>query len=315
MTALAFCYQLMLDFLNYSFICISKTKNYMLISKIARLFPVLLFLPFLIEAQITTSSVSGTVKTSKGDPLVGATVTVTHIPTGTTYVVTTRTGGRYNIYNLNPGGPYSISVTFVGMETGKKEDIQLLLGENSVNDFSMADKTTTLTEVVVGGRRGTPPAGKGGTEVFIGRDKMANIPSVGRNMSDFLSYTPQAKITGDGGVAIAGQNNRYNSFYIDGALNNDVFGLAASGTNGGQANIPPISVDAIDQFQVIISPYDASIGNFTGGGINAITKSGTNTFKGSVWYIFRNEKLAGKSPVAQPKPGFPNVVERTRLNR
>jgi len=314
MDALAFCYQLMLYFLNYSFICSSKTKNYMLITKIARLFPVLLLLCVGLQAQITTSSVSGTVKTAKGDPLVGATVTVTHVPTGTTYSVTTRTGGRFNIYNLNPGGPYTIEVSFVGFDNGKKEEIQLSLGENSVQDFTLADKSTTLTEVVVGARRGTPPAGKGGTEVYIGRDKMANIPTVGRNMSDFLSYTPQAKITGDGGIAIAGQNNRYNSFYIDGALNNDVFGLAASGTNGGQANIPPISVDAIDQFQVIISPYDASIGNFTGGGINAITKSGTNTIKGSVWYIFRNENLAGKSPVAQPKPGVPSVVERTRLN-
>lgn len=286
----------------------------MLISKIARLFVVSLLLPAAILAQVTTSSVSGTVKTSKGDPLVGATITVTHVPTGTTYSVTTRTGGRYNIYNLLPGGPYTVTVTFVGFDQGKKEDIQLSLGENSIQDFTLSDKTTTLTEVVVGARRSAPPSGKGGTEVFIGRDKMANIPSVGRNISDYLSYTPQVKITGDGGIAIAGQNNRYNSFYIDGALNNDVFGLAASGTNGGQANIPPISMDAIDQFQVIISPYDASIGNFTGGGINAITKSGTNDFKGSVYYIFRNEDLTGKSPVAQPKPGFPNVVERTKLN-
>ena len=285
----------------------------MLISKIARLFPAFLLLTFALQAQVTTSSVSGTVKTSKGDPLVGATVTVTHVPTGTTYSVTTRTGGRFNIYNLNPGGPYSIVVSFVGFEQGKKDDIQLALGENSVQDFSLSDKSSTLTEVVVGARRGTPPSGKGGTETFIGRDKMANIPSVGRNISDYLSYTPQAKITGDGGIAIAGQNNRYNSFYIDGALNNDVFGLAASGTNGGQANIPPISIDAIDQFQVIISPYDASIGNFTGGGINAITKSGTNDIKGSVYYLFRNEDLTGKNPVAQPKTGQPNVLERNKL--
>mgnify|MGYP000542404029 CR=1 FL=1 len=289
-------------------------QNYMLIKKIARLFAVLLLLPFAMKAQVTTSSVSGTIKTAKGDPLVGATVVAVHVPTGSNYQVTSRTGGRFNIYNMTPGGPYTLTVTFVGFDQGKKEDIFLSLGENSTQDFLLADKTTTLTEVVVGGRRGVPPASKGGTETFIGRDKMANIPSVGRNISDFLSYTPQVKITSDGGIAIAGQNNRYNSFYIDGALNNDVFGLAASGTNGGQANIPPISIDAIDQFQVIVSPYDASIGNFTGGGINAITKSGTNDIKGSIFYIFRNEDLAGKSPVGQPKPGFPNVVERTRLN-
>ncbi|HYF31280.1 MAG TPA: TonB-dependent receptor [Chitinophagaceae bacterium] len=287
----------------------------MLIKKIVRLLAVLLVFPCVMQGQVTTSSMSGSVKTGKGEALVGATVTATHVPTGTVYRVSTRTGGAFNIYNMTPGGPYTLTVSFVGFENATKGDIFLSLGENSTQDISLADKSTILTEVVVGGRRGLPPAGKGGSETFIGRDKMANIPSVGRNISDFLTYTPQAKITGDGGVSIAGQNNRYNSFYIDGALNNDVFGIAASGTNGGQANIPPISIDAIDQFQVMISPYDASIGNFTGGGINAITKSGTNDFKGSVWYIFRNEDLAGKSPVAVVKPGSPGVLERTRLNK
>ncbi|HEY0676830.1 MAG TPA: carboxypeptidase regulatory-like domain-containing protein [Chitinophagaceae bacterium] len=287
----------------------------MLIQKIVRLLAVLLVFPFVMQAQVTTSSMSGTVKTSKGEALVGATVTATHVPTGTNYRVTTRSGGTFNIYNMAPGGPYTVIITFVGFEQGKKDDIFLSLGENSTQDFSMAETGTTLTEVIVASRRGTPPAGKGGSETFIGRDKMANIPSVGRNISDFLSFTPQAKITGDGGVSIAGQNNRYNSFYIDGAVNNDVFGIAASGTNGGQANIPPISIDAIDQFQVIISPYDASIGNFTGGGINAITKSGSNDFKGSVWYIYRNQSMAGKSPVAIPKAGSPDVLERTRLTK
>ncbi len=285
----------------------------MLIQRIVRLFAALLLVPFAMQAQVTTSSMGGTVKTSKGEPLVGATVTATHIPTGSNYQVTSRTAGRFNIYNMTPGGPYTVVVTYVGFDQGKKEDIFLSLGENSTQDFALGDKSTTLTEVTIAGRRGIPPSGKGGTETFISRDKMANLPSVGRNISDFLSFTPQVKITGDGGIAIAGQNNRFNSFYIDGALNNDVFGIAASGTNGGQANIPPISMDAIDQFQVIISPYDASIGNFTGGGINAITKSGTNEIKGSVFYIFRNQRLSGRSPVGQPKPNFPDILERTKL--
>src|SRR5690606_19943097 len=126
---------------------------------------------------------------------------------------------------------------------------------------------------------------------------MANLPTVGRNVSDFLRFVPQVKVnSADGGVSIAGQNNRYNSFYIDGAVNNDVFGLAGSGTNGGQAGIAPISIDAIDQFQVVLSPYDASLGNFTGGGINAITRSGTNNVEGSIYYFFRNQDLSGKTP-------------------
>lgn len=299
---------------NYSFICIRKIKT-MLIQKIVRLLAVCLLFPFVMNAQVTTSSMSGTVRTSKGEPLVGATVTATHVPTGSVYRVTARNNGQFNIYNMTPGGPYTVTISFVGFEQSKRDDIFLSLGENSNQEFSMREAGTTLTEVVVGARRGTPPAGKGGSETFIGRDKMANLPTVGRNISDFLSLTPQVKITGDGGISIAGQNNRYNSFYIDGAVNNDVFGLAASGTNGGQANIPPISIDAIDQFQVIVSPYDASIGNFTGGGINAITKSGTNDFRGSVWYIFRNEDLAGKSPVPVQKAGSPAIYERLRLTK
>lgn len=267
-----------------------------------------------LNAQTTTSSMSGIIKTAKGDPLVGATVTATHNPTGSVYRVATRAGGRFTIYNMNPGGPYTISVSFVGFGDAKREDVFLSLGETSPQDFSLTDKSSELKEVVVAGRRTTPPSGKGGTETSIGRDKLANLPSVGRNLSDFLKAVPQAKLTAaDGGISIAGQNNRFNAFYIDGAINNDVFGLAASGTNGGQTSAPPISIDAIDQFQVIISPYDASIGNFTGGGINAITRSGTNEVQGSIYHYYRNEKISGRNPVPTIKAGTFNVYERTQL--
>jgi hypothetical protein len=273
----------------------------------------LLFLCF-ATAQNTTSGLNGVIRTTKGDALVGATITATHNPTGTVYRVATRNGGRFTIYNMNPGGPYTIAVSFVGYADQKKEDVFLNLGENSVLDFSLDDKSAALTEVVVAARRTTPPVGKGGTETSIGRDKMVNLPTVGRNLSDFLRVVPQAKLTSaDGGISIAGQNNRFNAFYIDGAINNDVFGLSASGTNGGQAGGPPISIDAIDQFQVVISPFDASIGNFTGGGINAITKSGNNELQASLWHVLRNQDLAGRSPVATLKPGTFNEFERTKL--
>lgn len=285
-----------------------------MLKRIGRLLLALLLFPFALTAQETNSSIGGVVKTAKGEALVGATVTATHVPTGTVYRVASRAGGRFNIYNLRPGGPYTIVVSFVGFDDQKKEDIFLNLGEASLQDFVLKDKSTSLTEVVVSTRR-TPNSGKGGTETSIGRDKMANLPNVGRGLNDYLRYTPQAKITGDGGVAFAGQNNRYNSFFIDGANNTDIFGLAASGTNGGQAGVAPISIDAIDQIQVILSPYDAQFGNFTGGAVNAITKSGTNQLQGSMWYYYRNEDLTGKSPVALPKPGFPSVVERTKANK
>jgi outer membrane receptor for ferrienterochelin and colicin len=267
----------------------------MLLKRILPLIIILLATPFVLLAQVTTSTMSGVVKTSAKDPLVGATVTATHEPTGSVYRVQTRSGGRFDIPNMNTGGPYKIVVSFVGFTDGTRDEVYLSLGESSRQDFVLSDKSSQLTEVLVTSRRGIS-TGKGGTTTNIGRDKMANLPSVGRNLQDYLRFTPQAKITGDGGVAIAGQNNRYNAFYIDGAVNNDVFGLSASGTNGGQASIAPISIDAIDQFQVVISPFDASIGNFTGGGINAITRSGTNKLDGSIYYFFRNENLAGKTP-------------------
>lgn len=250
------------------------------------------------NGQVTTSSLSLQVKSTTGGNLNGATITVTHVPTGTTYTGVTRNGGRFDLANIKPGGPYKIEVSFVGYEKLTREDVYLTLGETSQQEFDLDTKATDLQEVTVttATRRRSPLESKGGTETSIGRDKMANLPTVGRNISDYLRYVPQAKVTGDGGVSIAGQNNRYNTFYIDGAVNNDVFGLAASGTNGGQAGIAPISIDAIDQFQVVISPYDASLGNFTGGGINATTRSGTNQYQGSVYYFFRSENFAGETP-------------------
>ncbi|HET9746783.1 MAG TPA: TonB-dependent receptor [Chitinophagaceae bacterium] len=264
-------------------------KKFFKTALLLAIFPISMF------AQETNSSIGGFVKSGTGEVLVGATIKATHLPTGTTYQVIARAGGRYDINNMTPGGPYLIVASFVSYQDEKREDVYLTLGEKSRFDFALVDKSGILTELVVTTRRASNQ-GKGGTETGIGQDKVTNMPTVSRSLSDYLRYTPQAKVTGDGGVSIAGQNNRYNAFYIDGAINNDVFGLAASGTNGGQANINPISIDAIDQFQVVISPYDASIGGFTGGGINATTRSGTNEFKGSAWYYYRNENLAGTTP-------------------
>jgi len=268
-----------------------------------KLLPLLLAvmaLPMFMMGQVTTSSIAGIVKNSAGNVLPGATITATHVPTGTVYTTSSRTGGRYEINNMNPGGPYTVVVSFVGFDADTKTDIVLALGETRNLDANLGEKSMQLSEVVVAARRtGTL---KTGAETTIGRDKMENMPTVGRNLQDYMRATPQFKMSSagsassEGAMSFAGQNVRYNSFYIDGAVNNDVFGLAYSGTNGGQSGIAPISIDAIDQFQVSISPYNASLGNFTGGAINAITKSGTNQLHGSAYYIFRNEDLSGKTP-------------------
>jgi hypothetical protein len=288
----------------------------MLKKRILQAILLLVLFPALTNAQITTSSLGGFVKTSTNEPLVGATITITHEPTGTIYRIQSRVGGRFDISNLNPGGPYTVEASFINFANEKRTDIYLSLGEVFKVDLALAAKAANLGTVVVSSlRKTTESSGKGGTESVIGRDKMAGLPTVGRNIYDYLRAVPQARLIGgnEGAVTIAGQNNRYNSFYIDGAINNDVFGLSASGTNGGQTGAAPVSIDAIDQFQIAISPYDASVGNFTGGGINAITKSGTNKTEGSVYYFFRNQKLAGKDPVAPKETAsrFPDFQNKT----
>jgi hypothetical protein len=280
-----------------------KRINLLLVSSI--------FLCQFVLAQVTTSSVSGVIKSSANAQLVGASVSAFHEPTGTVYNVSSTSGGRYVIYNMKPGGPYTITVSYVGFAPEKRADVNLALGETPNFDFTLHTSSETMSEVVIAGRRTATQ--KAGTETNIGRDKIANLPTVGRNLSDYLRFTPQIKITSTGGFSLAGQNNRYNTFLIDGAVNNDVFGLSDQGTNGGRAGAPPISIDAIDQMVVQLSPYDVSLGNFTGAGINAITRSGTNAFSGSAYYVFRNQDLTGPSPLWTTKPGSVTEFERAKL--
>jgi hypothetical protein len=151
-----------------------------------------------------------------------------------------------------------------------------------------------LSAVTVTGSASNSGAGAGAS-TQISAEQIENMPTLNRDLSDFTRLTPQARSTNGGGTSIAGVNNRYNAIYIDGAVNNDVFGLSSQGTNGGQTGISPVSIDVIDQLQVVISPYDVSFGGFAGGGINAVTKSGTNELKGTAYYFMQNENLVGKT--------------------
>lgn len=289
-----------------------------MLKRILCLLTVSLLASAFVFGQVTKSSLSGLVKSNSGKNLDGASVIATHQPTGTVYRTVTRSGGKFDLANLAPGGPYKVEISFVGFEGATRENLFLSLGETSQQEFTLTERSVSMENVIITTTSRPGQGAKGGTETNIGRDKMTNLPTVGRNIADYLRFVPQAKITADGGVSLGGQNNRYNSFYIDGAVNNDVFGLAASGTNGGQAGIAPISIDAIDQFNVVISPYDASLGNFTGGGINAITRSGTNRYQGSIYRFFRNENLSGKTPgvdknMATKLPDFTNTTTGFRV--
>jgi len=269
----------------------------MLFSKIFRLL-LLVCLPFSLAAQVTTSSLSGSIKTSTGEALQGATVKATHTPTGTVYTTLSSATGLYNIVNLIPGGPYTVEVSFVGYNTFTQSNLNFGLGENTKLDATVGagDSQVLTNVVVVGGRSAANARRKTGASTSIGREQIATLPTLSRSISDFTRLTPQAN-----GNSFGGASNRFNNITIDGAVNNDVFGLSSSGTPGGQASTTPISLDAIQEFQVVIAPYDITYGNFTGAGVNAVTRSGTNNLEGSAYYFVRNQETIGKDPITKIK--------------
>lgn len=263
----------------------------MLKSRIVRLFTLLIFfLPCFLSAQVTTSTISGVIKGTK-EVLAGATIKAIHKPTGTVYTTASMRQGVFNIVNMIPGGPYSIEISYVGFQNFTEDSIYLALGENSRLDVSLNNSSTTLENVVVTGNSTTLK--RTGASTSISRAQISALPTLSRSLTDFTRLTPQAN-----GNSFGGSSNRYNNITIDGAVNNDVFGLASNGTPGGQASTTPISLDAIQEIQVVLAPYDITYGNFTGGGVNAVTRSGTNKFQGTVYDFFRNQNTVGKDPVS-----------------
>ncbi len=242
----------------------------------------------------TTASMNGEVVDENQRPVPGATVLAVHQPSGTQYANVTGSNGYFRLANMRVGGPYTVTVSFVGYEAVTKDDIFLDLGQTYGLDIGLRESVTQLADVVVSAG-GLIDGNQTGAETNVSREQIMTLPTVERNLNDLTRLTPQANIT-QGGLSIAGVNSRFNAIYIDGAVNNDVFGLANSGTNGGQAGISPISLDALEQIQVVVAPYDVTLGGFAGGGINAVTRSGKNYFEGSAYYYFRNEQLAGKTP-------------------
>lgn len=247
---------------------------------------------------VTTSSMGGKITDESGEPLPGASVVAIHEPSGTTYGASTDFDGFYRISGMRTGGPYTITISYVGFTEDIKSDVFLNLGQSERISSQLSESATELEEVVIVGQSGGVfDSGKTGAETNVSRRQVNTLPSVSRNIADFARLTPQAKVTGDDVISISGQNNRFNAIYIDGAVNNDAFGLAGNGTNGGQTGVSPISLDAIESFQINVAPFDVRQSGFAGGSINAITKSGTNEFIGSAYGLFRNENFAGKTPI------------------
>lgn len=246
-----------------------------------------LFVSLAAVAQVTTSSISGTVKDKSGNALEGATVTATHTPTGTVYQTISKKGGVFNIANARIGGPYKLKVEFVGQKAYEVEGFNLSLGEPYDIKVEMGDDVKVITEVVVTGGRRRAAVEKTGASMNINNRLLTTVPSINRSITDFTRLTPQAN-----GSSFAGRDARLNNTQIDGANLNNNFGLSNDPLPGGGNQ--PVSLDIIEEIAVNIAPYDVTQGNFTGAGINVVTKSGTNRFRGSAYTFYRDETFNGE---------------------
>ena len=242
------------------------------------------------SAQVTTSAINGSVVDEKNEPVIGATITAVHNPSGSRYRAVTNKDGRYTIQGMRTGGPYTVTVSYLGYGTKQYEKLYLELGNSLPINVQLKPKDNDLAEATVTVERKQ----KGGAAKNFSLQNITSTPTIDRSVQDIVKNSPMVTPNKVGGITIAGVNNRYNSFQIDGTVANDVFGLTANGMNGGQAGANPISMDAIQELQVVVAPFDVRQSGFTGGAINAVTKQGTNEFHGSAYGYYNNQKMYGK---------------------
>ncbi len=248
-----------------------------------------------IMAQITTSALSGKVTIqSTNEEVIGATVQVVHEPSGTRYIAVTNGEGQFAIEGMRTGGPYTVAVSYIGFKTKTFKGVMLQLGETYHLPVWISEDANELTEIIVSGKASKFAAEKTGASTNISNSDIVNLPTVNRNLTDIARLSPY----GGNGMTFGGSDGRTANFTVDGANFNNDFGLSSNLPGGGN----PISMDAIEEVQVVISPFDVRQTNFIGGGMNAITKSGTNTFKGSAYIYHRNENMRG------------DAVEREQIN-
>ncbi len=252
----------------------------------------MVLIPAVVQAQgVTTGAVRGRVTDSAGVPLAGAILTLLNTQTGFRTTATTRANGAFGIENVTPGGPFTLTARLIGYRPMAQDQIMVSLGQVVTMDFALAPSVVTLTELTVTAEDNPLLSrGRTGAASFITDSFISRLPTLSRNFTDFISTSPQVN-----GTSVAGQNNRFNNIQIDGGVNNDLFGLGSTGTPGGQVGERPISLEAVKEYQVLIAPFDVRQGGFTGGLVNAITKSGTNTFHGSLFMFGQNQDFARKT--------------------
>ena len=252
-----------------------------------------------LVAQVTTSSIAGNVTAADGSALPGVTVEAVHVPTGTRYDTVSGSDGRYTIPNVRVGGPYTITASLEGFKATTVNNVSASLGNTASVDLKMV--LAAVTEAITVTAAVDPilnPDHTGSTSA-VSTEQIQMLPTINRQIQDFARTNPYftTSLTGDGTfMFVAGRNNRYNTIQIDGAVNNDLFGLSSSGTPGGGSGTQPVSLDAIQEIQLVVSPYDVRQSGFTGGGVNAVTRSGTNKWEGSVFGTKRDPSFVGKGP-------------------
>ncbi len=256
---------------------------------------------------VTTGALAGTVVDPNGDPLPGTTVVAVLTTMGTRYTTIADAAGRFAILNARVGGPYTVSASLSGFQTATAENVYVRLGDQTLLSFELRLEAAAGELIVIGEANPLIGANRMGAASNVGTAALESLPTIGRGLEDFARTNPlfvtnpsEAEATV---ITVAGRNNRYNNISIDGAVNNDLFGLAATGTPGGQAETVPVSLDAVAELQLVVSSFDVRQGGFTGGSINAITRSGSNRFAGSVYGFYRDDSFVGDGPDSFPELG------------
>lgn len=307
-------------------------KNSVLTYLIVFLLAGLLALPAQLGAQgVTSSSLGGLVTDASGNPVVGADITAVDTSSNTRYTSVTRAGGRWDIPNVRTGGPFRITASANGATRTKSgifttlsqtAEVNLQLSAATPTEQAPPPTTTadgTTTERVVVSSTAVEDlysSDRNGTSTYVDRKEINNLPTITRSLNDYIRLTPQISTLGRQGASAAGQNNRSNNILLDGATISDAFGLATAGggTGAPTESAEPFSLDAIDQFRVNIAPFDVRESNFAGASINAITRSGDNSFRGSAYAVGRNEDLVGEGPPSRmPVAAFHDYTWGIRL--
>lgn len=248
----------------------------------------MLLVNVVLFSQVTTSKIKGTVTDESGEALFGATVSVLHVPTGTLRGTTAQDNGRYTILNLRVGGPYKITISYLGFKQQVVNDVFLTLGKTTNIDATLVEEGQSLNEIVISSAKNKIfNNDRTGAQTSVTATQLKVLPTISRSASDFTRLEPTAS-----NGSFGGRNDQFNNFSLDGSIFNNPFGLDAA-TPGGQTNAQPISLDAIEQISVSVAPYDVTQSGFTGASVDAVTKSGTNEFRGTVYGFYRNEDLTG----------------------